>query len=233
MLEIGNDPRTDNDDRVPVPGEEPGELRLVYVGRFLYLKGMGLGLRAVARLHAQGVAVSLTMIGQGPENERWHALAHELGIAERVHWIPWMPQQDLLKTYNTFDAMLFPSLRDSGGNVVLEALSGGLPVVCVRLGGPAELVDSSCGRVVDVEGRGEAELVTAMGDALRELASDRMLLSRLRKGASVRASQFQWSKVVARIWGGDGSGTRMVTGSSHSTRSVPAAKDEWTALHRL
>lgn len=234
MLEIGNDLRSDNDDRVPIPGTEIGELRLVYVGRFLYLKGLGLGLRAVAQLHARGVAVNLTMIGQGPENDRWHALARELGVADRVHWIPWMRQQDLLKIYNTFDAMLFPSLRDSGGNVVLEALSGGLPVVCVGLGGPAELVDNTCGRVVNVEDRGEGEVVSAMTDALAELAADRMLISRLRKGAAMRAAHFEWGKVVARIWGADGAAYRMVTSGSHTDAPrLQTAKDEWTALHRL
>ena len=43
--------------------------------------------------------------------------------------------------YRRHHALLYPSLHDSSGNVVLEALFHGLPVVCLDLGGPAEIVD--------------------------------------------------------------------------------------------
>jgi glycosyltransferase involved in cell wall biosynthesis len=220
MLEVGNDPRTDIDHLSGESARHANGLRLLYVGRFLYLKGLGLGLRAVAQLHSRGIRVSLTMVGQGPEEERWHALARELGIDGCVHWVPWMRHSDLLKMLSTFDAMLFPSLRDAGANVVLEALSVGLPVVCLGLGGPAEMVDRTCGRVIDVEGRSEDEVIAAMADAMAELAGDRELLDRLRAGASARATHFRWQEVVGRIWGAEGAGYRTVTASRDAVTSA-------------
>ena len=210
MLEIGNDPRLYDDAGEQSPAG-PGELSLLYVGRFLYMKGVGLGLRSIALLRSRSIRVSLTLIGQGPEQDRWQSLADELGISDLLHWVPWMPQAELLRIYRTFDAMLFPSLRDSGGNVVLESLSGGLPVVCLGLGGPAEIVNATCGRVIEAECRSESDVVLAMADALEELASDRALLAQLRLGASARAAEFNWSKVVGRIWGPDGLGSRIVS----------------------
>jgi glycosyltransferase involved in cell wall biosynthesis len=214
MLEIGVDGRGGSDLRGVVEGDKGlhgGELRLLYVGRFLYLKGIGLGLRAVALLRSRGVLASLTLIGQGPEEQRWRALAGRLGLAGSVHWIPWMRQPDLLAAYRAYDAMLFPSLRDSSGNVVLEAMSGGLPVVCLGLGGPAEMVDAGCGRVVDVDGRDEAEVIASMADALEELARNPSLLARLRTGALAKSAQYEWRQVVGRIWGANGLGCRAVT----------------------
>jgi glycosyltransferase involved in cell wall biosynthesis len=213
MLELGNDPRLYDDGDRLADANPSNELRLLYVGRFLYLKGIGLGLRSIALLKERKIAAKLTLIGEGPEHARWKALAEELGIADQIDWVPWMPQAQLFRTYKTFDAMLFPSLRDSGGNVVLESLSGGLPVVCLGLGGPAEMVDSTCGRVIAAEGRSEAEVVKSMADALAELAGDPALRARLRAGASTRAAHFKWQKVVGRVWGAEGLGYRTVTAS--------------------
>ena len=63
-------------------------------------------------------------------------------VRDRVEFIPRVPQLKLFELYDTHDLLLFPSLHDSGGYVVLEALSHGLPVVCLDLGGPNEIVTS-------------------------------------------------------------------------------------------
>lgn len=207
MLEIGID--------MPAPDSGPAsaagkEARLLYVGRFLDLKGMGLGLRAVALLQQDGFPVRLTLLGQGPARARWHALAEKLGIAGRVNWISWLPQPELLATYRNFDALLFPSLHDSSGNVVLEAMARGLPVICLELGGPAEIVDSSCGRVVPVAGRQEDGVVTALAAAIKELCGDGEVIRRLRQGALLRAREFQWTPLVGRVWAPDGLGCAAV-----------------------
>ena len=58
--------------------------------------------------------------------------------------------------------MLFPSLHDSGGMVVLESLAYGLPVVCLNIGGPGIIVTNGCGRLVDVVGKSKAEVVAKL-----------------------------------------------------------------------
>lgn len=198
----------------PQGRDRPRELRLLYVGRFIYMKGMELGLCAVAALRARGVAVRLTMIGQGPQGERWRQLADALGIADRVTWIPWMKQDELLAAYASFDVFLFPSLHDSSGNVVLEAMAAGLPVVCLDLGGPARMVDAACGRVVEVDWLSEAQVAAGLANALHELAGDAALLANLKRGALTRAGQFGWRQVVGRVWGENGLAYRAVVDAS-------------------
>lgn len=215
MLEIGIDPIRANRSNAADGSSRNGpqeqgsprgsaRLELLFVGRFLPLKGMGLGLRALGQLQRSGVRFHLTMIGHGSEMRRWHALADTLGIADQVSWVPWMTQEQLLKAYWQFDLMLFPSLHDSSGNVVLEALSRGLPVVCLGLGGPACLVDHTCGQVVEVRGCGEREVIDRLAAALSAFSLRPEQLAQLREGAILRADAYRWPQVLAQVWGPKG-----------------------------
>lgn len=213
MLEIGIDPRQ------PAPARSSAQagaalphptLHVVYVGRFLCWKGMDLGLRAIANLRARGVPIRLTMIGDGPAHQRWQSLTSKLELASCVTWVPWMKQRDLLDAYATFDAMLFPSMHDSSGNVILEAMASGLPVVCLDLGGPGQLVDQHCGRVVPVDGLDADQVIEGLADALTQMATDPALLNRLRLGALQRAQLLTWQKAVNTVWGEQGYGTKAV-----------------------
>lgn len=208
MLEIGIDPPEQIAAVQTEPVRHGATLHVLYVGRFLYWKGMDLGLRAIAELRRRGVPVRLTMIGQGGEKTRWQRLTAELRLADCVTWVPWMKQQDLLAAYRSFGALLFPSLHDSSGNVVLEAMAGGLPVVCLDLGGPAQLVDEQCGRVVAAQDAEQA--VQGLADALGELAHSPALVAALRAGAQAKARAYGWRQVVAQAWGENGLGCRLL-----------------------
>jgi len=196
-LEIGT-----REVEVERPGERHAEepLRLMFAGRFLYWKGMHLGLRAFARLLERGVAARLTMLGAGPDEQAWRHLADELGVGHAVDWLAWVEHSKVPELYRQHDALLFPSLHDSSGNVVLEALVHGLPVVCLDLGGPAELANQSCGRVVQTRGLDVEQCAGALADALGELARDPALCRRLSEGARERARALRWPALVGSLY---------------------------------
>ena len=177
-----------------------GSLRLLYAGRFLYWKGMHLGLRALAELRARGVDARLTMLGGGPDEQTWRALADQLRLGSAVRWVARIEHSRMAEMYGSHDVVLFPSLHDSSGNVVLEALFHGLPVVCLDLGGPAVIATESCGRIVATAGRSESEVVTGLADALEELARSEPLLDELSHGAQIRAEIFRWPTLVRRVY---------------------------------
>lgn len=188
-------------DPEPHPPQAAGEpLRLIYAGRFLYWKGMHLGLEGLAEARRRGVEVCLTMLGRGPDEGHWRGCATRLGLDPVVEWVSWVPHDRMAAVLRRHHAMLFPSLHNSSGNVVLEALSRGLPVICLDLGGPAVLTDASCGRVVATAGRDRAACAAALADAIGELAADRRLLARLSQGALVRARQHLWPQVVQGLY---------------------------------
>jgi len=174
-------------------------LRLLYAGRLLEWKGVDLALQAVRAVQQRGMAVRFTIVGAGPASERLKRLAAELGLEEQIQWLKWVPQAELHEHYYRHDVLLFPSLRDSGGMVVLEAMAHGLPVVCTDLGGPGTIVDERCGRVVTTANRTKDEVIEELADALGQLARDGALLKSLRRGARSRAWEFDFHKVVARV----------------------------------
>jgi glycosyltransferase involved in cell wall biosynthesis len=185
----------------PPAGRATGApLRLLFAGRFLYWKGMHLGLRGLAELLGRGVEARLTMLGAGPDERAWRQLADELGIGRAIEWLPWIEHGKIGELYRRHDALLFPSLHDSSGNVVLEALVHGLPVVCLDIGGPAELVDARCGRVVATAERSEAQCARGLADALEELARSDDLLRQLSDGARARARTLRWPELVGSLY---------------------------------
>lgn len=181
-------------------GVRPEGNRFLYVGNLLYLKGMHLGLQAFARLLEPCPEARLTMVGSGPEEGRLRALAEKLGIAHAIDWRPWMERAEVLKLYSQHHALLFPSLHDSGGMVVLEALTHGLPVVCLDLGGPGVIVDETCGKVIRTQGRSEHQVVADLAQAMAQLASDEQEWARCSDGAWQRAKQHQWRSIVASTY---------------------------------
>jgi len=180
----------------------PGSARLnlLFAGRLLPWKGLHLGLRAMAGLGSEIKKVHLTVIGSGSDETRLKRLAQHLNIEQFVTWIPWMDRKDLIHFYSRFNLFLFPSLHDSGGLAVLEAMNFGVPVLCLDLGGPAMSVDDSCGRVISTEKQTEEEVVRRMSDCLSALLSNRSTLDSLSKAARVRAASLTWQAVVARTY---------------------------------
>lgn len=189
----------ESDELVQPPVVRPP--RLLYLGRFLYWKGMHLGLAAFADFLKRYPDARLSMIGSGPDEFRWRQLAGRLGIDSRIDWTPWVNQSDLAAIYRNHDVLLFSSLHDSGGMVVLEAMQHGLPVVCLKLGGPGALVDETCGQAVDVTGLGEAEVIAKIANGLQKIYRSPEQLTRLRQGARTRAASSSWSAAVEQIYG--------------------------------
>ena len=176
---------------------------VIYVGRFLSWKGMEMGLKAFARLLKEAPDARLTLVGKGPDEHRLRTLATKLAVAERVEWISWLDRNELLKLYVSHDVFLFPSLHDSGGSAILEALAHGLPVICLDLGGPGKIVDETCGLKVKTEGLSKQDTVLALENYMKRLAKDLACRNRLSEGAVERAKELSWSAHVGKLYAAD------------------------------
>lgn len=180
------------------PGQ--GGFRVLYVGRLVYWKGLHLGLMAFAIFRQARPDARLTVIGDGPDEAWLRRIAWLLGLEDAITWVPWLQRAAVMRAYPRHDALLFPSLHDSSGNAVLEALSRGLPVVCLDAGGPAILVDSSCG--VKLRCTEPDEVVQRLADALCAFAEDPVRLRAMGEAAESRARQdFSWARQAGRMAG--------------------------------
>jgi glycosyltransferase involved in cell wall biosynthesis len=173
--------------------------RLLFVGRFLGLKGMDIGLDAFALIRQARPDVTLTLVGDGIEHDRWVSKAKQLNVFDAIEWRGWIPKEDVQKLYAEFDVFYFPSLRDSGGFVVLEALQNGMPVVCFKLGGPGMLVDDTCGCAVTA-GASVKQTIKEMAAATLKLLGDKEKNHHLSENCRKRAEMFTWDALIARIY---------------------------------
>lgn len=196
-LEIGINPQPN---LVNKSHDNDGKFRILYASRLIYWKGLHLGLKAFAQFHQEMPNSRLTVIGNGSDRDWFYSLADKLKINHAIDWIPWMAREDLQKYYGQYDIFLYPSLHDSSGNVILEALSQGLPVVCLDLGGPGVMVNESCGRVIATAGLSETDAIKSLSEAIKDLALNHELLSQLGDGAFVRSQEYRWDKVVGNLY---------------------------------
>ncbi len=172
--------------------------RLLYVGRFDAIKGLPLALDALRVLRGIAPSTTLELVGEGPERPRLEALASRLGIADRLVWTPWSSRPEIFAKMRQSDVFLFPSLRDGGGAVVVEAMASGLPVVCLDVGGPGFHVDDRWGVKV-APGRPEA-VAAGLAAALGRFWCDPGSKVRLGRAARERAaSYYEWGRLGERL----------------------------------
>jgi glycosyltransferase involved in cell wall biosynthesis len=181
------------------PAGTSAQLRLLYVGRLLESKGVDIALRAVAAARQQFPEISFTILGEGPARVRLERLCCDLELQVAVHWAGWVPHGHVARYYEDADLLLFPSLLDSGGMVVLEALAYGVPVLCTALGGPGLMVTRTCGRAVATAGRSREEVAHELSRAILEMAADPDLRGLLSRGAKLRARQYSFERLVLSV----------------------------------
>lgn len=210
----------------PRPRRAGEPLRLLYAGGLLYLKGVHLGLRALAQARRRGAHAVLTIVGDGPARSHLERLTKQLALEPYVVFKGQVARHELLGLYGEHHVLLFPSMRDAGGMVVLEAWSRALPVICVRLAGPGKMVDESCGRVVSVSGRGEEDCAAALGVEIAALAADDALRLSLGRGAMARYRQCSWRQVVAGLYTDIAAGLSDASGSARRRESSRAGSPQ-------
>jgi len=145
-------------------------LRVSFVGRLVAVKALPLLLAAMARLRAEGRAIELDVVGDGPMAAAWHAEAVALSLLDGVRWHGAQAAPAVADVMRASDVFCLPSVRESGGAVLLEAMACGVPVIGMDFGGPAEIVDAEVGWKVAMP---DAETAVAgLAAALREAQDD-------------------------------------------------------------
>lgn len=174
-------------------------LKLLFVGRLVPYKGAELLLRAVG-LARQRCRLELRIVG-GADSDYGAFLgnlAAELGLGPSVRFEKPIARAELLQHYQTADVFCFPTLADTYGVSLLEAMACGCAAVASHTGGPAEILDEDRGiRIPLTDPR---QYVHDFADALVELASNFDLRSRL--GANARryvVQEHDWDRIGRQL----------------------------------
>jgi len=174
-------------------------IKVLFVGNLLYWKGVHLALKAFKEFKKNSPNATFTIIGNGSEKRWLKSIASKMDLSDCVIWLDKMDRDQLLEEYENYNIFLFPSLQDSGGMVVIEALSRGLPVVSLDIGGPGLVVDSSCGRKVSTMHRTQEDIVFELANSLQEV-SRKEEISKLSLNAKQRAKTFTWENIIDRVY---------------------------------
>jgi D-inositol-3-phosphate glycosyltransferase len=175
-------------------GLPAGEKFVAFVGRIQPLKAPDVLLRAAALL-PPGVRVLIAggVSGSGlAAPDSLIRLAGELGITDRVTFLPPQSRENLVNVYRAADLVAVPSYSESFGLVAVEAQACGTPVVAAAVGGlPVAVADGRSGTLVDGHDPHRwAAAITALLD------SDPGALSR---AAVDHAGQFSWDHTADRL----------------------------------
>jgi glycosyltransferase involved in cell wall biosynthesis len=167
-------------------------IKLLYVGRVSREKNLDALADIFASLAARLPGASLTLVGDGPYRE---------GLAERfrgrpdVHFTGVVQGEDLAGVFASADILVFPSLTDTFGNSVVEALASGVPCVTSNEGGPREIIiEGECGMIFDPRVPGDLE------EKILFIASDPDRLQSFKAKARERALEFTYDHAAEAFW---------------------------------
>lgn len=175
-------------DSHPPQGGRP--LRILCVARMVLVKRLDFAIRAFARFAAAHpeIPAVLDIVGEGPERSGLGRLVAEFALGDRVRFPGWMSRSEVLERMRDCDIFLFPSLREGGGFVVIEAMACAKPVLCLDAAGPGFIIQEGWG--MKVKPVNPEQVVADLAGALGRLAVDAGLRDRLGRAARRRVEEF-------------------------------------------
>ena len=173
------------------------KLRLVFVGRLVPYKGADIAMEACRELLKAGKA-HFDIIGDGPDMPRLQSLTEELAIEDSVTLHGWKSHADVAEFLRKADVMVFPSVREFGGGVVLEAMASGVVPIVVDYGGPGELVTPACGFAVPIGPR--IKLKQEIEKIVVKISNDEYRLGEMSTAAIIRVDElYSWEAKASQI----------------------------------
>ncbi|MFB2981775.1 glycosyltransferase family 4 protein [Microseira sp. BLCC-F43] len=175
-----------------------GNFNLLFVGRLVAFKCTEILIEAVSRLKpAIKSKVILTIVGDGPERSKLEKRVQDLDLGNIVKFIGWVRQAETINYYNQADIFCFPSVRESGGAVALEAMAYGLPCIVANNGGLSEYVTEETG--FKIEPLSREYLTQELTNKIEIMLENEQLRESMSAKAIERAKEFTWEKKARRI----------------------------------
>lgn len=169
-------------------GARPDSLVMLVVGRLAAEKNLDVALRAHAAMQAHHADVKLVFVGDGPLRESLRQRCPQAVLAGmRKH-------EELAGYYASADLFVFPSLTETFGNVTIEALASGLPVLAYDTAAAGDWVQSHSNGWLVPAGHEDAFLSVAV-----ELAQNPSRLVAAREQARARVAHQGWQQIALQV----------------------------------
>jgi phosphatidylinositol alpha 1,6-mannosyltransferase len=171
-------------------GIQDDEVAVAFLGRLVLEKGLDIFAEVVAELERRGVKHRVLVIGKGPAQE-W--------FAERVPdavFAGFQAGDDLGRAVASMDVFFNPSLTESFGNVTLEAMAAGVPVVAANAVGPVGMVEENVSGVLVEPGKGA---VGRYADAIQHYCEDHEARKAAGAAGHQLASAYVWDVINQKV----------------------------------
>lgn len=175
-------------------------LHLLFVGRLVAYKGADILIEALARLSRKKDGADkwvLTIAGDGPERRNLERLAARYELQKQITFTGWIRQEETLAHYQKADLFCFPSIREFGGAVALEAMACGLPCIVPDYAGLGEYVTDACGCKIKPLSRDY--LVEQFADKIAGFMEKPALLKKMSHHAVARVKSYEWGEKAKQM----------------------------------
>ena len=173
-------------------------VRILNVGRLIERKGFDTTIRAMTLVNDKKTHFYIG--GKGPYESELRTLARQSGVADRVHFLGFIEEVDLVDLYNAVDVFCMPSRElpyqvEGYGITYLEAAACGVPSIGgLNSGAEDAIIANETGLLVD------ANSPEAVADALQKLISDESLRKKLGEQARLRVQrELTWTAAIAQF----------------------------------
>ena len=181
-----------------IKNKDASLINLLFVGRLVPYKCADIVIEAIGRLDpVLKDRIRLTIVGDGPERNNLENRVQELKLGEIVSFTGWVNQQETLDYYRKADIFCFPSIREFGGAVVMEAMACGLPCIVANNGGIGEYVNEETGFKIEPNSR--EYLTEELTSKIKLLVEDDRLRESMSAKAMEKAKEFAWDKKAEKI----------------------------------
>jgi glycosyltransferase involved in cell wall biosynthesis len=166
-------------------------IRILTVGVLMRRKNTAIVIRAFARLHKSGVNVRLDVLGDGPERNQLQRLTHTLDCSDVVIFHGYVPHSHVVSYYQNADVFVTGSTQETFGQMYLEAMASGLPIVSVRNEiSSVLLADGRLGRCIPENDE------IGMCNALYEIVVDGDLRKRMSQACFSASIKYDWDTSI-------------------------------------
>ena len=183
-----------------------GTLKVLWVGQVEPRKALRMVVDAIAvglSTYERGFNIHVDVVGDGPDLEEMRCYIQEKMLNDKITLHGRVSFEKVDAFYEAADVFLFSSVQDTSGNVVLEAMAKGLPVIALNHQGVKEIIEKGGGGVLVDLGEYE-EVLNSFASTLKSLMDDSTLIDKLGKEALESISKhFTWSskaKEVKRLY---------------------------------
>lgn len=175
--------------------------KIIFVGRLIEKKGIMLLLDSVCKMNRE-LSFTVEIYGSGPLEQKINSFISEHALQDKVRLCGGVEYAKISSVYENADVFVMPSLRETGGNVILEAMAHKLPVVSLDMSVSSQLAKHRCGLFVNID-QSREEITADFAKKLEILVQSSELREELgENGYDFANRELNWDKKFQTIYGG-------------------------------